>query len=143
VRVREARPTDVAAILELLSQCKLPLDGVPGDADLLLVADQAGRIAGVAGLERHGADGLLRSVATAPESRGRGCAGALCEAVESHARASGLRRLYLLTETAELFFAKRGYSRIERAQAPPGVAGSREFSAVCPTSAALLVRELG
>jgi N-acetylglutamate synthase-like GNAT family acetyltransferase len=49
--VRIARANDTQAILELLVACRLPVDGVPDDAALLLVAEQDGRVAGSAGLE--------------------------------------------------------------------------------------------
>ncbi|HXZ84918.1 MAG TPA: arsenic resistance N-acetyltransferase ArsN2, partial [Myxococcota bacterium] len=110
--------------------------------ELLVVAQDGGRVVGVAGLELYEGDGLLRSVATAPDFRGRGVASRLCAEVERRARALGARRLYLLTETAEPFFARRGYRRLDRAAAPRGIAGSREFASVCPASAALMAREL-
>jgi amino-acid N-acetyltransferase len=76
------------------------------------------------------------------ELRGRRIASALCDEVERRARSLGVRRLYLLTETAETFFAKRGYRRVPRADAPPGIARSREFAAVCPASSELMSRDL-
>jgi len=66
--VRIARANDTQAILELLVACRLPVDGVPDDAALLLVAEQDGRVAGSAGLELHGSDGLLRSSRCRPGS---------------------------------------------------------------------------
>jgi amino-acid N-acetyltransferase len=141
VRARAAKLGDVAAIHALLMQCKLPLDGVPGDLALLLVAEHDGQVIGVAGLERYGSDGLLRSVATASSRRGLGIATTLCSEVESRARALGVARFYLLTETAEKFFAQRGYAAIARRFAPAPIAASREFAVVCPASASLMVRE--
>jgi N-acetylglutamate synthase-like GNAT family acetyltransferase len=115
---------------------------VPQDSALLVVAESEGRVAGVAGLELHGADALLRSVAVSRESRGRRLASRLCAEVERRAPALGARRIFLLTETAERFFARRGYQRLERAKAPAGIAASREFAALCPDTAVLMFREL-
>lgn len=142
MQLRRAEPEDTAAIRHLLSSCGLPTDGVPDEADLLWIAHQAGGVVGVAGLELHGGDGLLRSVATASDLRGRGIASQLCDEIESRARSLGARRLFLLTETAERFFAKRGYRRVERVAAPSAIASSREFATVCPASAALMARDL-
>jgi amino-acid N-acetyltransferase len=142
VQLREAEPGDVASILALLGRSGLPLDGVPDDADLLLVARHGGGVVGVAGLELHEGGALLRSVATASELRGLGIASRLCAEVERRASALGADRLYLLTETAEPFFAKRGYRRVDRAAAPRGIARSREFATVCPASAVLMARDL-
>jgi amino-acid N-acetyltransferase len=142
VRLRELVAADTSAVHELLRTCRLPVDGVPGDAALLLVATVGRRIVGSAGLELHAGDGLLRSVAVAPECRGARMASRLCGEVETRAPALGARRLFLLTETAEAFFARRGYAPLARSFAPPGIAASREFSAVCPASATLMFREL-
>jgi amino-acid N-acetyltransferase len=141
VQVRPATADDAASILALLRRCALPVGGVPDELDLLLVAECEGRVAAVAGLELHPPDGLLRSVATVPEFRGRGLATSLCAAVERQARALGARRLYLLTETAEALFAKRGYRRVDRATAPAGIARSPQVAALCPASAILMARE--
>jgi len=142
VQLRDAAASDTAAVHELLRGCGLPTEGVPDDAALLVVAESGGRLVGVAGLELHGADALLRSVAVAPESRGKGIAARLCAQVERRAPALGAQRVFLLTETAERFFARRGYRRLERARAPAGIAASREFAALCPDSAVLMFREL-
>jgi len=140
--LREAAPGDVEAILGLLRAAELPLDGVPGDTDLLLVADQDGHVVGVAGIELHAGDALLRSVAVTPEARGRRIASRLCAELERRAAELGAARAFLLTETAETFFAQRGYARLARGSAPAGIAASREFAAVCPASAILMSRGL-
>ena len=124
----------------MLTECRLPTDGVPEDAAFLLVAIHRGQVVGVAGLELHGGDGLLRSLAVAPGMRGRRIAENLCDEVEGGAAARGVQSVYLLTETAEGFFARRGYRRAERQDASPAITASREFALVCPASAALMVR---
>jgi amino-acid N-acetyltransferase len=140
--VRNADAGDAGEVVTLLRACKLPMDGVPDDLTLLLVAEQDGRVVGCAGLERYGADGLLRSVAVSPECRGCGLAGSLCDEVEARAASLGMRRLYLLTETAEAFFRGRGYEAVDRAGVPPVIGGSRELASVCPASAVLMLRAL-
>jgi amino-acid N-acetyltransferase len=142
MRLRELIPADTPAVHALLRECRLPTDGVPEDGALFRVADSAGKVVGVAGLELHGGHGLLRSVAVSPAHRGRGLASRLCDEVEARAAALGARRLFLLTETAERFFSRRGYARSARSLAPPEIAKSREFAAVCPDSATLMFREL-
>ena len=141
MQVRAAEPGDVRAVLDLLVQAGLSLAGVPDETAVLLVAEEAERVVGAAGLELHDGDGLLRSVATAPDCRGRRVATTLCEQIELRAESLGLRRLYLLTETAEGFFAKRGYQRVERAEAPRAIAGSRQFETLCPASCSLMCRQ--
>jgi amino-acid N-acetyltransferase len=48
----------------------------------------------------------------------------------------------LLTQTAEVFFANRGYRRIGRADAPQAVQASAEFRSLCPASAVAMSRVL-
>jgi amino-acid N-acetyltransferase len=138
--LREAEPEDSSRIRALLSECRLPIDGVPEDAALLLVASHCGQVVGVAGLELHGHDGLLRSVAVAPGMRGRKIADRLCDEIEARAPAVGARSIYLLTETAERYFARRGYSVADRRDAPPAIIRSRQFARLCPASAVLMMR---
>jgi len=61
---------------------------------------------------------------------------------ELAARRLGAERLHLLTDTAAPFFRVNGYAEADRAAAPPAVAASREFTALCPASATFLVKAL-
>jgi len=47
----------------------------------------------------------------------------------------GLREFYLLTTTAEAYFRKRGFSKIEREEVNPQLLQSHEFQDACPASA--------
>ncbi len=58
------------------------------------------------------------------------------------ARAAGAREAWLLTETADPFFAGLGWSRADRADAPAAVAASVEFASACPTTAIAMRRPL-
>jgi amino-acid N-acetyltransferase len=141
MRVRSARPADIASVRALLKACHLPLDGVPEDLEVLHVATLEERVVGSVGLERHGPYALLRSLAVDPDCRGERIASALCDVAERRADEGAFQRVFLLTETAERFFARRGYEVLERSQAPAEIAASREFAAVCPASARLMARD--
>lgn len=97
---------------------------------------------GIVGLELHGEAGLLRSLAVDVAARGRGCAKALVAQAERDAREHGVRRLFLLTTTAADFFARLGYKEIGREHAPAAIRATREFSALCPSSSTLMVKEI-
>lgn len=142
VRIRPGATTDRDAVRALLAQCALPTRDLD-DADVRFwVAEQEARIAGVIGLERHGQHGLLRSLAVAPEARGRGHGLALVATLEHEARQAGLRSLVLLTETARTFFERLGYTVIARSNAPAAVQASAEFRSLCPASATCMQRIL-
>jgi amino-acid N-acetyltransferase len=97
---------------------------------------------GLVGVEMCGVDALLRSLVVNPEHRSAGLGQALVAHAESHARGQGARAIYCITTTAETFFRRRGYVDADRNRAPVAVRETREFSAICPASAALLVKNL-
>jgi GNAT superfamily N-acetyltransferase len=92
------------------------------------------------GLEGDGHDVLLRSVVVA--ERGTGIGTRLVQALAEQARRDGALRLWLLTTSAEAFFARRGFHRIDRAEAPAAIQATAEFRGLCPASAVLMMRAL-
>jgi len=97
---------------------------------------------GVIGLEGYGAVALLRSLAVAPDWRGRSMGSALLARAERVARQRGVQALYLLTTTAANFFARHGYVHIPRDIAPPVLQRTAEFAALCPTRTVCLTQAL-
>jgi amino-acid N-acetyltransferase len=94
------------------------------------------------GLEIYGEDALLRSLVVSATARTQGLGSALVQRAEEYAAAHQVRALYLLTTTAESYFAHRGYKRIDRAQAPPSIQSTREFASLCPASSAFMIKQL-
>ena len=146
--VEGAEAGDKAQIRELLAECGLPYEDVsPSDRQrFLLVRERTSagsRLIGVIGLEMLGSSvGLLRSLAVSPSYRGRGLASQLVREAEEHARSCGLRELYLLTTTAEGFFARRGYRKVERHTVPAEIQKTPEFRSLCPESAVCMKKDL-
>lgn len=134
---------DSPAIRALLRGSNLPDDDlVDGHGVSFLRAGAAARPDGVVGIEPLGGFGLLRSLAVAPEARGGGVGRALVAAAEDRARRGGLRTLFLLTTSAEPFFARLGYQRIAREDAPEAVRRTSQFAGLCPASAVLMMKSL-
>lgn len=134
--LRPAVAAELEAVVGLLERCALPRADIERDFHAgFVVADESGRIVGVAGVEVHGASGLLRSVAVAPGLRGRGLAGTLTRDRIAWARSRGLGDLWLLTTSAAPFFARLGFVETPRSGAPPELAASHEFATCCPASA--------
>lgn len=142
VVLRPARAEDHDRVLQLLELADLPRAGVDDSYARFIVAESAGRVVGVAGLEVHGTDGLLRSVAVAADMRGRGLGGALTDEVLKAAARDGITRVYLLTTTAADFFPRCGFHRIDRDAASEAVKASLEFRELCPSSSVVMVRSL-
>lgn len=82
-----------------------------------------------------GGDALLRSVVVNPDIRGTGLGEQLTRQVLDEARTHGVRAVYLLTTTAESYFPRFGFERIEWERVPARVRESREFRGACPASA--------
>jgi len=140
--LRSAKSEDLAQLTELLTLAGLPARGVDAQLSNFLVFESEAVVMGFGGMEFHGADALLRSLVVARAHRGRGIAKEICDRLEARAKQNGARSVYLLTETAESFFAARGYEVVSRSLAPAGIAASEEFAVLCPQSAVLMRREL-
>jgi amino-acid N-acetyltransferase len=97
---------------------------------------------GLVGLELYGADALLRSLVVGENASGDGLGSTLVEHAEKYAATKGVRSIYLLTATAETFFKRLGYERIDRSRAPPSIKETREFASLCPASSALMIKIL-
>ncbi|HEX5870527.1 MAG TPA: arsenic resistance N-acetyltransferase ArsN2 [Longimicrobium sp.] len=138
-----ARPSDFSAVVRLLADAGLPHEDLtPEHLRHFLVLREGGGIAGVVGMEVAEDAGLLRSLAVPEARRGGGLASRLVNALEAHARDAGIRTLYLLTTTAEGFFARRGYAPADRAAVPDAIAATPEFRGICPASAACMAKAL-
>jgi N-acetylglutamate synthase-like GNAT family acetyltransferase len=143
--LRRAMPSDEPAVAALLTAAALPLDGVHEALRCFVVAEDAGAIVGVAGIEECGTAGehaLLRSVAVAPAWRNRGLGRVLVTRAIAEAEARGVRALYLLTTTAEGYFPGFGFTVTTRDAAPDDVRATAEFRGACPASAAVMMLAL-
>jgi amino-acid N-acetyltransferase len=101
-----------------------------------------GSPSGLVGLEIYGSDALLRSLVVGENARGKGLGSALTDHAEQYAASKGVRSIYLLTTTAETFFKRLGYERIQRSQAPSSIERTREFASLFPASSAFMVKSL-
>ena len=143
MHVERARPADVQAIEGLLTAAALPLAGAADAFGTGLVARDGEAVVGAAAIEPYGDAGLLRSVVVASERQGSGIGARLVDASETLATELGIDELYLLTDTAEAWFAGRGYQRVERENVPARVRISIEFTTACSDTAVAMKRRLG
>jgi len=138
--LRQAGQADHNAVTTLLRDLKLPLEGVAEWLGRFWVAEHQGRVVGVAGMERYGDSGLLRSVAVAPEWQGSGIGRTLVDRVLEEGRAAGVLDVYLLTTSAEHYFPRLGFACVDRDAVPAAVQASPEFTGACPASAVVMHR---
>ncbi len=136
------RPGELAGLAEALDVANLPNADL-ADPGHLFFRFKADGFIGYGGLQGGGgADRQLRSIVVLPDRRGHGLGQALVATLEQQARHLRVQRLHLLTTTAAPFFRTLGYADTDRGAAPPAIAASREFAALCPASAAYLVKAL-
>ena len=136
---------DGPAIAALLREAGLPHgDFAAHVAHFLVARDECGAVVGAVGAEgaeSGGEEALLRSLVVAPHLRGAGLGGRLVAELERRAVAWGVRRWWLLTTTAEVFFAARGFRVVERCAAPETIRATGQFSGGCSRSAVCMTRE--
>jgi amino-acid N-acetyltransferase len=138
--ITPAAPADGPAIAALLGAAELPHEDITPHLGHFFVAREGGVMVGAIGLEVYAPDGLLRSLVVAPAHRGRGLGDKLVRGLEQAAAEWGVERFWLLTTTAEAFFARRGFRVTPRAGAPAKIAVTHEFQTLCPATAICLTR---
>jgi amino-acid N-acetyltransferase len=132
-----------SAVRNLLVESDLPAsDLTPEHLEHFFGYGPKEKAIGVVGLEIYERVALLRSLAVAKNSRGKGLGKELVAEAENYARSRGVTEIYLLTTTAERFFDRLGYKRASRETAPEAIRRTREFSELCPSSSAFMMKEL-
>jgi amino-acid N-acetyltransferase len=139
IRGRPPRST-AAALLEAQG---LPISDITDEhlEDFFFVGSD-GSPTGLVGLELYGIDALLRSLVVGESVRRNGLGSTLVRHAERHAATKGVRSLFLLTTTAEAFFKRLGYERIDRSRAPVSIKETREFASLCPANSAFMIKSL-
>ncbi len=122
--------------IKMLEAEDLPTEDLAGGSKQYFgFRDARGGLVAAGGLELCGSDAILRSCVVVPSQKGHGLGGRLIAAIIDAARHQQLDQLFLLTESADEFFRKFGFRETERGGVPADVAGSAQFSEICPESA--------
>jgi amino-acid N-acetyltransferase len=142
VTLRPASADERDRIVDLLEGNDLPAADLQTSPVRLFIGVHDGELVGVGGFEKHGTDGLLRSVVVPAEKRNRGYGSALCDRLAERAAVAGIETLYLLTTTARGFFGEQGYDPVARENVPDAIRRTTQFEGLCPDSATCLRRSL-
>lgn len=134
-----ANGSDREYAVSLLEASDLPTDL---DGAEVYVARRGENRVGCGGLDVHGSDALLRSIAVDPAVHGEGYGSEITERLCTLAADRSVSGLYLLTTTAAEFFESRGFERIDRDRVPDPIARTSQFTTTCPASAACMRRTL-
>jgi amino-acid N-acetyltransferase len=133
---------DLEAIRALLAASLLPSRDIGLKNQRFIVARQGGRVVGCAGLEIYGHDGQVRSIAVDWTRRTAGLGTRLHDRLLHEAVLCGVHKLYVITATAEDFFARHGYARVKLEEVPGRIRASEEFRMHSPASAATMSRDV-
>lgn len=144
--LRPATAHDREAIEALLHAAHLPTEGV---ADILrakaadfVVAEQEGGVVGAGGLEMTTDGALLRSVVVRDDLRSAGVGRRIVERLVHEADCRGVG-LYLLTTTADNWFPRFGFTRVDRKAVPSAIGETWEFKTGCAETAVAMKRTRG
>jgi N-acetylglutamate synthase-like GNAT family acetyltransferase len=137
----EATPDQREEIAALLSANKLPVNDLTAGAKLYALMHN-GSLVGSAGLEVYGNAALLRSVSVADSGKGRGWGKFISHEIEKLAQQQGINEFFLVTTTAEGFFQKLGYWKVERKEVPEALLVSGQFNGICPASATIMAKKV-
>lgn len=139
IRGRPPRSTALA----LLQAQGLPVSDITDEhLEHFFFVGSDGSPTGLVGLELYGTEALLRSLVVVEDARCQGLGSTLMDHAEQYAASKSVRSIYLLTTTAEAFFNRLGYERIERSQAPPSIERTPEFAGLCPASSAFMTKRI-
>jgi len=128
--MRPAQRADMPAVRKVLESVELDEPARDEQFPSFYVLSNETGLVGTVALEVHGDDAILRALAVHSDFRGAGYGWMLADMAISQARWRGVRRIYLLTETASDFFAaKFGFRVVDRSTLSRSVAGSETFTA--------------
>ena len=135
--IRRAESGDVPAIAALLEENGLTSLGVADTPENFLVLEHSG-IAAVVGMEILENAGLLRSLAVRRSDRKKRFGMRMTVAIVDQAREQGVQTVFLLTETAERFFERAGFTAARRENIPAPLMRSSALDKVCPQGSVVM-----
>lgn len=135
ITIAPATAADLEPIKALLIASGLPTAGVDENWKTFIVARDGPYVIACGGAEAYQFAALIRSVAVSPAYRSQGLGRRIVRQLLDRLASRGLREFYLLTESAEAWFKKRGFKPVDRDEVHPQLLSSAEFQGACSESA--------
>ena len=129
-----ANQSNLSEIQNLLKQNKLPFEDIETSKVVFIVAVADNQLIGSIGIEEKEGDGLLRSFAVTEEYKNKGVGTKLFNELIKYTISKGIYTLHILTTSAENYFSKKGFKKVDRKMAPLKIQQTTEFSTLCPSS---------
>jgi len=136
-----ASQNSFSAAIDLLKKNNLPTEDInPGTQ--LFVVEENDTVVGTVAVQYDFNVALLRSLCVSDDKRNSGIGEMLVEFIEHYVQKQGVQSVYLLTTTAENFFLKKGYKKIDRKEVPEFIKNTKEYSVLCSASSSLMKKEI-
>lgn len=142
INIHSLEKKHISKLIQLLDHFNLITHDIDFNNQYFICMHVEKRITAIGGLEFYFPFALVRSVAVYPEYQGNGYAGMICDALCRHAQRKNIRELYLLTETAEGFFSRHGFIRVDRSTVPRTIKTTGQYSTLCPDNAVVMNKSL-
>lgn len=143
ISYREAHDSDLTTIHSILKSQNLSTESLGTGKTEFFLALQDNTTVGVAGFEYYREDVLLRSVAVPSDLQKKGIGSQLVDWMITLAKQKEKNRIVLLTESAENFFARKGFVTIARSSINnDSMNQSSQFAGGCCSKAACMMLEL-
>ncbi|MBP9796227.1 MAG: GNAT family N-acetyltransferase [Chitinophagales bacterium] len=140
--IKPAETVQVEEIQNLLKNSGLPFEDINKHLKDFLCLMNNEEIIAVGGLEIYDDVALLRSLAVVEGKRNQGLGQLVYSALIEHAKSKNIKQIYLLTETAEKFFLKNGFIKVERNKIPETIKNTYEYKVLCAESAIVLMKNI-
>jgi amino-acid N-acetyltransferase len=142
LKIRTATNSDLKEIIALLSANHLPTIDINENSVVLFVGLVNNELIGTIGIEKYDHIGLLRSLAVKDEFKSHKVGETLMKNLFDFCKVEQITNLYLLTTTADSYFDKFGFHKIDRNIVPEVIMQTREFKDICPLSAIVMQKAL-
>ena len=135
IKIEKLNKTQISFALKLLKENSLPYSDIEYKSVQLYSIQKDDQTIGIIGFEQYGKHGLLRSFVIEAQYRSKGLGAQVLSDFEKLVSELGISELYLLTTTANKFFARNGFEVFDRKAVPQLIATTTEFDSICPASA--------
>jgi amino-acid N-acetyltransferase len=138
----KATGTDLEQATLLIEASGLPTVDINQSNQKIYILKEDNKIIATSCLEIYDQEAILRSFAVEETRRNTGIGTFIYKETLKEAKKHGLRKLILLTTTAENYFKKQGWKVTQRENISEQIKHSTEFNSVCPSTAVCMYLDL-
>ncbi len=142
INIRPATNSDIKKIIKLLHDNGLPTIDIGISQVNFFIGEYQKQLVGVIGIEKYESKGLLRSLVVESSYTKLEIGKTLINQLFKYSKLNNIKDVYLLTETARMYFEKFRFEEIERTRVPEIIMKTSEFNDICPKSAVVMHKKL-